>query len=725
MKHVLNVTRLLITFLGVVFFHTSFSFDIGSDGAVTRFANQVVLNEGDRVAGFASLAGGFKLFRQGTDATFDSFFPVAGNVNLNFGTLHLTRDLIFNDVVNIQRLGNIDGNFHSIEFSSSVTCIPNPPDEQVTCQLALINSYKLPAANSQDNVLTLDWNVNGQFLVAGLLDNGPTSNPLLVYEWDGISALTLKASDAFSGSTQINLVRWHPTKLRIAAASKLISGTATELRIYDFDGTSLTLTSSIDFSVDAHAVAWHPSGNYLAVARDHNVGTIPEVSIFAVSASGIISQAPSDTINYSPDRVVQMKSFDWKVDGNYLAVGLDSSGGDQQLRVYAFDESSGLFTNKATPATFTFGNTVNCLQWSLSESEFIAVGLGGGGGTNNKIRIMQHNPGPNTITQFATISLPGSSDPLSIDWNPCADCLVTGWNSASSSVRMYKFVKATASLTETQVFGTGASSNEVRWAPSGQFIAGSGKKQESGTIEIFTTEECFNPFFCVFFSDVSLFLSCNVCIKDCCITFTGDSAIVGRGKCLTLDNCTLSVDSTSTLLFKDITVKGIKGTNIQCLDESATIEYSNARWVLDDDYTFGAGKFDVLKDFTVIGEDKKFIYTSDQVSSVETNGRFILEHNLTFSYDPPVANKELINLIDETAQLMMNGATLHATTTGLQLTKGQLVVDRESFLSSEATVAAEAISFGDGVDAANNLTIRWRPAGKLTLLQGHVLYNNV
>ena len=33
--------------------------DIGSDTAVTRFNNQQVLNNGDRIAGFASIAAGF------------------------------------------------------------------------------------------------------------------------------------------------------------------------------------------------------------------------------------------------------------------------------------------------------------------------------------------------------------------------------------------------------------------------------------------------------------------------------------------------------------------------------------------------------------------------------------------------------------------------------------------------------------------------------------------
>jgi len=102
-----------------------------------------------------------------------------------------------------------------------------------------------------------------------------------------------------------------------------------------------------------------------------------------------------------------------------------------------------------------------------------------------------------------------------------------------------------------------------------------------------------------------------------------------------------------------------------------------------------------------------------------------LENNVTFNYDPPVASNALLILDAPTAEIRLNGATLHATTTGLRLTKGVFSMDRLSTLSSEATVAAEAIIFGDGVDAANNVNIQGLPAENLNITQGIVVFDNV
>lgn len=93
---------------------------IGSDSSVDRFVAQQTLNDGDSVAFFAALEGGFKLYDSGTTATFGSTFEVSGSVDLNAGTLNLSEDLVFADQTTITNLGNINGNNHSLEISPSV-----------------------------------------------------------------------------------------------------------------------------------------------------------------------------------------------------------------------------------------------------------------------------------------------------------------------------------------------------------------------------------------------------------------------------------------------------------------------------------------------------------------------------------------------------------------------------------------------------------------------------
>lgn len=122
MKKIMHYTkRLLLVFISTPLF----GIDIGSDSAVTRFNTQQTLNNNDRIAGSAQLMAGFVLANSSVTATFDSFFPVTGSISLAHGTLLLNRDLVLRDISTILELGNIVGNSYGIEFSSSVTCIPN------------------------------------------------------------------------------------------------------------------------------------------------------------------------------------------------------------------------------------------------------------------------------------------------------------------------------------------------------------------------------------------------------------------------------------------------------------------------------------------------------------------------------------------------------------------------------------------------------------------------
>ena len=218
------------------------------------------------------------------------------------------------------------------------------------------------------------------------------------------------------------------------------------------------------------------------------------------------------------------------------------------------------------------------------------------------------------------------------------------------------------------------------------------------------------------FGELKLFLHSNVLLKDCSITFTGSSLINGRGNCLTLNSsCTIIVDSNASLLIEDITIVDVNGSNIQCTDSTSTITLKNVEWILDGDFTFAAGRFGVLKDFTVVGDGYTFAYETDQVSTVSTYGRFILDNGVTFSYKPPTASRELLVLHASTSELILNGATLHSTATGIRLTTGRLIIDRASEFSSDASVAAEAIGL------ASNLSVQWFPAATLDITQGIVV----
>lgn len=115
----------IILFLCIVMKTNIKCVNIGSDTTPTRFNTQQTLNNGDRIAGFAALAGGFALASSSVTGIFDSFFAVSGPIALNEGTLALFQDLIFHNNTSINSLGNMYGNSHVLNFSN-MNSIPNP-----------------------------------------------------------------------------------------------------------------------------------------------------------------------------------------------------------------------------------------------------------------------------------------------------------------------------------------------------------------------------------------------------------------------------------------------------------------------------------------------------------------------------------------------------------------------------------------------------------------------
>jgi len=215
--------------------------------------------------------------------------------------------------------------------------------------------------------------------------------------------------------------------------------------------------------------------------------------------------------------------------------------------------------------------------------------------------------------------------------------------------------------------------------------------------------------------DVHLILDGNVIFNGAHIIFGGTSIIDGQGFTLSLGpSFTLGVATDSDLVFRDLEIRGINGNKIQCTDSLSTISFEDVEWVQDGNFTFTVGKFDVLDDFILEGDGYSFGYETDQVSTVSTYGKIFLDNGFTFHYDPPIVSHVLFDLYAETSELILNGATLHSTSTGLILETGRLIVDRSSVVSGEGTVDAEAIIL------ASSLDIQQLPAAVLQV-EGNVI----
>ncbi len=300
-------------------------------------------------------------------------------------------------------------------------------------------------------------------------------------------------------------------------------------------------------------------------------------------------------------------------------------------------------------------------------------------------------------------------------------------------MRLYSFEDDTLAQEDDQEISDNVLA--VAWSHNGRLLAigTSGLGGANPLVSLYRFDSAFISTDSVTFDNLHLVLNSNVVFHFTSIIFTGESSIDGNGHLMSFaPSFTFVIDSNASVLFHDVTIAGMSGTQLRLADNTSTVSFQDVEIILDDDYTFDQGHFELLEDFKITGEGHSFIYQTNEHSTILSRdpaatvgedcqpgfrGSLILEQGVTFSYDSSISNT-LINLEDEHASIIMNSATL-AATTSLQLTKGKLFIDGKSFFTS-----TDGIIIGDGI-AANNLRIEMLPAANLEVLSGILIKQNV
>lgn len=228
------------------------------------------------------------------------------------------------------------------------------------------------------------------------------------------------------------------------------------------------------------------------------------------------------------------------------------------------------------------------------------------------------------------------------------------------------------------------------------------------------------------FNNTRIIMNSDVSLKSP-ITFsstgTGYCSIEGNGHVLTLAGGS-SMTITGTLQLHNMIVEGVTGSNIQCATSNSVLELDNVTWIQTNTFTFGTGSFQCQNNVAFKGPGTAFVYQSDQQSLINADATLLLDNGLTFSYDQiSSTSQSLIAFTDATSFLIINGGTLHTTTTGLTLTKGSVVVQGDSFISTPTV--ATPITLGDGITAANDMAVTIAACGRLKLLSGSLHYKNM
>lgn len=234
--------------------------------------------------------------------------------------------------------------------------------------------------------------------------------------------------------------------------------------------------------------------------------------------------------------------------------------------------------------------------------------------------------------------------------------------------------------------------------------------------------------------DGSIALASQVTLKGTW-TFEGNCIVQGGGNMLDL-NATgkLIIADGATVAFRNMRISGISVGQVQCLGASSTIILDDVVWEQDGDYLFSQGKLQVLRDVVMRG-NCTFAYQSGQSSTIFDAASLTLDQGFTFSYDPIAsAAQDLLTFETSNASLIINGATLCSTVTGLVLTRGRVEITKNStfFAQTETGIDGdggayeidEGITFGDGT-SLNDLTLVLGAGATLSIQQGSLRYNNI
>lgn len=682
---------------------------IGSDSAPSLITTQQLLQNGDRVAGFAWLKAGFDLQGLNTTSTFDSFFPVSGQVALNAGNLILNRDLHLANYSDFYTIGNINGYFHTLELAPSTTCFPS-----------IVSLVSTPSVTTQtttsvgNQVTVVAWSYDSKYLTVGTANK--FGSELYLYSYNGISLTLL---DSVSIGNHMLDIDWHPSKFifTIGCAS------SPQIRVYSVNPATPNLSTVIStFALTtgtpwATALNYHPSGDYIAVGTQD---TAQQIIVFPVNANGTLDTVGRVSTSFGNPLTINSEALNFSPTGDFFAVGVTNSGGTfDELRVYRLNTSPLSFTLNASELI----GDIPCVDWLKTSTYVLFTGLN----VSPRLRAYAHNATAGALSLIASTAtnLPVLIRCISADPASSAVAITTNLDGSNPEFRIYTYDPvSTPSFSLVSSVQSTANVDSLYWAANSNYIAFG---DATGLVTVLNRNSIAFLNQCFTFSNVQMYLNSNVCIQNACITFAGQSSINGREHTLTLaPTATLAIDTNSQLMLENITVMGVGDRNFNPIDNSGSLFFREVTWDLSNDYIFDKGSFFVQNWLNVQGAlGASFQYLTTQTSIILPHSQLLFDYGTTFSYAPLSAANNLLRLVDSTSIFMLSSALLHTSTGGINFTKGLCKVDGKSSMSNRGATKNQGIIFGDNVSAINNCNMEIMPAAQLDLLTGFIVHRNV
>lgn len=682
---VLFLMRILISFLFLFFIAYAYPANqtVGSDttsgGAITYLQLDGAEN---KIANYALMSNGFSLLDSTASTSFASTYPVAGGFFIQGGKLFLNRDLALDSHYIFGGGAQIYGNNYSLIF--------NNPDFDVEFfkgnfgPLVELDNY-----NMGDNIYTSDWSYDDNYIVAGTDQFG--GNELRIFSFDG---QTLTSVYAASYEDDVNSARWHPTDYYLAIGLQGVTGD--DFIVYSWDPGTNTLTK-IDGAGDGNvrSVSWSHDGQYVAVGLGNDY-----VKVYSFNGSSLTFVAQ---ILITGNRVaIDRNAISWNGTGNYIVVGCRDNNGNT-LRVLSFNGST-----LTQVAQANIGQRVENVDWRR-DTDLIAVGLSG---STQRLRVYSFNG--STLTDVTSAYIGETRSTFALHWSRAGNYLAMGRDvTTGNDFRVYYYNDFNDQLLLLSGADVPQDVFTVRWSWDDQFITMGGNDDNLYVYGINRSDLYFYDTYLFFNSNLNLKMP--VYLSDCVLNLNGNRINLQQ-------DSLINVLPGSNLTIKNAEIYGLYKQNLRCLSDDSSVTFENCKLTLTSDYLFDVGSIKFLSDINFSGTSC-FTYASRKTSTIDSFSTLYFEQGITFSYAPKNSRRDLIYMPDFTSELFLDGTTLRTTTTGIEFTRGTLLLDNQVTFSAVGSSLSESISIGDG-NSENNLNLNILSSAELNIY-GPFEYNNI
>ncbi|PKN03655.1 hypothetical protein CVU75_01095 [Candidatus Dependentiae bacterium HGW-Dependentiae-1] len=277
------------------------------------------------------------------------------------------------------------------------------------------------------SLISIDWSPDGEFFAYA-----DANNTLKVFSFDG-TTLTLQDSQTLASA--ITKIAWQPANT-IPYLIAVASGNNT-VSTYTFNGTILALANT-DSVPQITTLAWSADGDYIAVN-----GIFSDTPTFAVYDSTLSSSI------IAPGSIPSINTISWQPGPTppyTIAVGTNNA-----VQTYTFTPPGSIsFTGSS------FSNIIRSISWSPN-GNYLAVAQNDN--INEQLSIMSPTLSPITTLQFGTTQL------TQVAW--ASDNTTLALSNQAGEIGIFSFANPTLTLDETKT--RGAQVNSVAWPYSGLY----------------------------------------------------------------------------------------------------------------------------------------------------------------------------------------------------------------------------------------------------------------